>query len=241
MLHADEIVEDVSDRIWALRGQGIHKALERGVGPGELAEERLYSSYGGWVVGGQFDLFDGHTITDYKDTSVWSLRGGPKPEWGYQQQVLAQLLRDNGFDPRLGRVVAFARDWRPGEALRYGRDYPAKVMVFPVELWTEAVAQEYMAARVGLHRQDPAPPCTPSERWDRPATWAVMRPGRKSALRVLSTVEAAHRWRDSRDESAKLEIVYRSGASVRCASYCSVRQWCEFGSRLTDSTGEECI
>src|SRR5256885_456391 len=53
-LHADEIVEDVGERIWSLMGQLGHSVLERsGVG---LVEHRLYASVLGWNVSGKADV-----------------------------------------------------------------------------------------------------------------------------------------------------------------------------------------
>jgi hypothetical protein len=52
--HADEITEDVSERIWALMGQIAHGILERADDQG-FCEERLFIERHGWRISGQFD------------------------------------------------------------------------------------------------------------------------------------------------------------------------------------------
>jgi hypothetical protein len=52
--HADEITEDVAERIWALMGQIAHGILER-ADDQAWCEERLYIERHGWRISGQFD------------------------------------------------------------------------------------------------------------------------------------------------------------------------------------------
>ena len=53
--HADEISEDVSERIWALMGQIAHGVLERADVEDALTEERLFIERHGWRISGSFD------------------------------------------------------------------------------------------------------------------------------------------------------------------------------------------
>jgi hypothetical protein len=54
--HADEIEEDVSDRIWALLGQVTHGILER-ADDDSFTEERLFIQRHGWRISGSFDRY----------------------------------------------------------------------------------------------------------------------------------------------------------------------------------------
>ena len=72
--HDDEIVVDVSDRIWLLLGNSVHIILERMQLKNVLQEERLSTEIKGWQVTGKPDLLDQMAaLTDYKVTSTWSV------------------------------------------------------------------------------------------------------------------------------------------------------------------------
>lgn len=249
-LHEDDIEEDAVDRIWALLGQAVHSVLERAATPAELQEERLFGEWNGRRVSGQFDLFDGETVTDFKVTSVWAVKEGVKPEWVAQLNVLAALLRRYGFEPRRLEVLAILRDWRRNET-RYDGYPGVQVKTFAtrmpwldgdehhgasahldVPLWTPEQAEGYITGRLAAHFDHEPRICTPAERWDRPAVWAVHRKGRKSALRLLPTEAEALEWMALNGGDT---VVHRPGASVRCQPapngriYCPVARWCEYG------------
>lgn len=232
--HADELTEDASDRIWSLVGQIGHAILERAEADA-LAETRLYAEAGGWTVSGQFDrmvLLPDGTLQDYKFTSVWACMDGPKPEWTAQLNVLRWLAHVNDYPPiRRLQVVAILRDWSRGKA-RQGSGYPERqVRVLPVTLFPLEAVADYVTERVLLHREaercaaigEPLPRCSDAERWARPTTYAVRKPGRKSAVRVLEVEQ------DARDIAAGIPsgyVEHRQGESVRCADYCAVAGFC---------------
>lgn len=239
-LHDAEIVEDVSDRIWALLGQVTHEILSRGEGEEELTEERLFAPVGGWIISGQFDTFDGKKLRDYKLTSAWSIVNGPKDEHVWQLRCLAWLLKYNGFPVEELELVAILRDWRKNESRRYASSgYPQKqVKTFSIDKIPDEEVEKYLLGRVAEHQKSPAPPCTSEERWDQETTYAVMKPGRKSALRVLKSQEEAEQWIAGSAEK-KLSIVKRPGASVRCADYCTVAPFCDWGKQILASSEEQ--
>lgn len=53
--HANEISEDVAERIWSLMGQIAHGILDRADDERSLKELRLYIERHGWTISGQFD------------------------------------------------------------------------------------------------------------------------------------------------------------------------------------------
>lgn len=233
--HDHEITEDAADRIWALYGQAMHYVLQAVATENALQEERLIMQVDGWAVSGKPDLFEADgTLSDFKTTSAWSFVFGEKAEWVAQLNLYALLLRHHGFDVKRLQVVAILRDWQKSRA--GDDDYPgAQAIAREVRLWPAEEATRYLERRVSLHQEARQhhrwPPCSPEERWARPEKWAVMKRGKKRAVKLF----------DSEDEAVgllgKLEgdshrIEHRPGVSARCADYCSVLPWCAQGQAL---------
>jgi hypothetical protein len=227
--HRGEIVEDASDRIWSLIGQSVHTIVERASTDADIAERRLFAEVAGWNLSGQFDLLSDATLIDFKITSVWTVIHAwqeGKPEWENQLNVLDWLCRKNGLYVEKLQIIAILRDWSKFKALEAG--YPdQQVVVIPIPRWTEERQEEYVLNRVLTHQEainDP-PPCTAEEQWRKPEKWAVMKPRRKSAVRVFDTEEEASAYRAENVEEGYIE--FRPGDAVRCSKYCSVAQFCD--------------
>ncbi len=245
--HWAEIEEDASERIWALLGQAVHAILERAE-TRALTEERLFAEIAGWQVSGQFDRLayfaDRGLLQDYKVTSAWSVLEGPKPEWVRQLNALRYLATRNGYRVDRLEVVAILRDWSRGKALA-GGDYPAQqVVTLPIPVSPMAQTETYLCERLWWHQEaerraergESLPECTPEERWERPAVYAVRKPGRQTAVRLLDDELAAERL------AATLSGGYvetRPGVSVRCTDYCPVRAFCDQRAGQQGTTREE--
>jgi hypothetical protein len=237
---ADQITEDAADRVWALLGQTMHTILER-ANRDAIAERRLFADVGGWRVSGQFDRMvaapnqqGGLVLQDYKLCSVWEIVFGLKAEREAQLNAYAYLARVNGYHIDGLEIVAIMRDWSKSKAQREA-DYPQQqVRVIPVRLWPREEAVAYMLERVQLHRAarmalemgEPLPSCSDVERWARGDTWAVMKAGRKSALRVLDSLGDAETYLLGVSDARGINIVRRPGESVRCANYCAAAPFC---------------
>jgi len=233
--HGAEITEDASDRIWALLGQSVHAILERAhtVFEQSVVERRLFAEVEHWTVSGQFDrlgLLEGGVLQDYKTTSVWSVIHGPKPEWEAQLNVLAFLAKCNGIPVARLEIVAILRDWSRGKA-KAGGNYPShQVKVMEIPLWSDTQSADYVAHRVRLHQSaealpdDDLPECTPAERWQGADVFAVKKPGRKSAVKLHDTAEAAEA--HAAELGGAHFVEHRPGVSVRCADYCPVSAFC---------------
>lgn len=234
--HADEISEDVSDRLWMLLGQAAHEVLAAGAGDDDLVEERLFVDVEGWKVGGKADAYraDAQQIVDYKVTSVYSFLLGDKPEWEAQLNFYAHLWRQNGFPVKRLTIAAILRDWQR-RAAADREDYPnipflsVDVDVWPDELAAEKMAlavREHKAARLGNPR-----PCRDDERWAKPEKWAAMKRGQKRAVRLLDSEEAAAAFVEEK-KPLPLSIQHRPGEQVRCGGYCAARPWCKQADEL---------
>lgn len=226
-LHAEEITEDASDRIFSLLGQSIHTILERANKTG-IAERRLSMDVLGWKVSGGMDLYlEGGKLIDYKVTTMWQFLDGKVPEsFTHQLNLYAELLRRNGHPVTSLEVVAILRDWSKNDALRNEGVPRAQVVVKEIELWPTEKATAYLEGRIKIHqlaRSGNLPDCTPEERWARPDKWAVMKTGRQSAVRVYdSEIEAT----GLAGTDKTFTVVKRPGDNIRCNAYCGAAPFC---------------
>ena len=247
----DLLEEDVADRIFSLLGQSVHHVIERAKTRKELSEKRLFYKdekiTNGWTLSGAFDLLnrEGH-LTDFKVTSAWqvvhALKDG-KPDWENQLNVLDFLCRKNPNElinyktkikvKRLS-VMAILRDWSLFQTMR-SDNYPRKqVAMIPIRRWTEEEQDNYVRERIKIHQNaekvSKLPLCTATERWRKEDQFAVMKSGRKSALRLLDTRQLALDYLKSQNmvEGTGCSIVERKGEDVRCQHYCKVNEFCDY-------------
>ena len=231
--HSDEIVVDVSEMVWLLFGSAVHHILEKqNLADSELGEERLKVRFGDYILSGQFDLYCAETnmITDYKTASVWKIVFGDYKDWKQQQLIYAYMLRDAGFDVDRGRVWAFLKDHRKSEA-RKSSDYPRRpVAKVDFDLSGDAgewIKNKFEEIRVcELLEDDAIPTCTEEERWYTGTTYAVMKKGRKSALRVLKSMEDAELWMEANGKGEYIEE--RAGMDNKCVEYCWAAPFCNY-------------
>jgi hypothetical protein len=233
----NELVEDVSENIYRLIGTNTHHILERVTTKHCIKEKRFSAYVNGWKVSGQIDLFElkSGILSDWKITSVWSVIHGIKPEHEAQLNINAYLM-SKGKDPFLKveklQVVNLIRDWSKHQ-IKKSSNYPqCQVSVQDVPMWPVEQAKEYVYHRVKMHQRavetpsNELPECTPEERWERPTKYAVMKKGRKSALRVLDSHEDAEKYIEDNSLDKNHSIDIREGESVRCESYCNVNFAC---------------
>lgn len=238
--HDKEIIKDISDEIWALLGTSVHYIIAKQDSGDAISEQRFYAECGEYTISGKPDLFclDGE-IKDYKVTSVYKVIFGSKEgykDWTEQLNVYAWLLRKNGWKVAKLTITAILRDWSQRDALK-GGDYPnIQVKEIDLPLWSEEEQEKFVCERLQtLVRNDSLPDdeldlCTPEERWASATTWALMKEGRKSALRVFNSSEDAQIYRLSLvcTDINLLYVVERPGKDKRCAQYCDCNQFCKY-------------
>lgn len=232
--HWDELEEDVIDRLWALAGQSKHYVLEQHTGEGIMSEQPLSMDLEGNVITGTVDVYENGVLSDYKNTSVWTVKHllediNNRMDYVLQVNYYKVLFEHQFPDLPVNQlqIVAECKDWRPSENKRYN-DYPARIEVIPVPILELAQTLLGNALLNHIQAREGAPrPCTDEERWKRPDQYAVMKKGRKSALRVLDTEEEAQKWLDDQQFSLDLTIEKRPGAYVRCEEYCPVSKFCK--------------
>lgn len=228
-LHADELEEDASDRLWLLMGKAGHEVLRRS-SDGGIVEERCIMEIGGKKVSGQLDYaVTDKSIIDYKFTSVWAVKDGVKIEWEQQLNCYKYLASQYGVEVQHLTIIAILRDWSVREA---GRDanYPqCQVKVLPVRIWDERDTVTWINNRIFLHeaaRAGQLPECTSEEMWETKERFAAVKKGNQRASRVCDSKLEIGQWVASQAKPSQFDIEVRPAERPRCESYCSVSAFC---------------
>jgi len=200
----------------------------------------------GATISGQIDFYDKQDdiLYDWKETSVWRfmLRGNnldDKDEWVQQANINAYLMRMTHYPVNKIVNIAILKDWKARKA-RFSRepDYPkCAVHVVPLPLWSIGQAQSFINERVEKHRAEAKNPpvCNKVERWQRDATFAVMRKDRVRAVKLCMSRDQAeavmmhHMKICPPGDSKKYYIEERGAEPVRCLDFCAVQTFCDFG------------
>jgi hypothetical protein len=234
--HQDEIEQDVSDMIWLLFGTAVHNVLENHQeGDQEIKEARLKVPIGDYILSGQFDLYnaDTKTITDYKTCSIWKVVYGDYSDWRRQLLIYAYMLQSIGFPVEKAEIIALMKDHSKSQA-KIKADYPKQPVRKITFTFTE---KDFAEIESWLHQRfeeiakaeklpdDELPLCTPEERFNKGNKYAVMKKGRKTALRVLDSMEDAKYWMAT---NVGTFIEVRKGEDKKCQDYCSVCEFCNY-------------
>ena len=234
--HSNEIEQDVSDMIWLLFGTATHGILENQQEQGhEIKESRVSIDFGEYTLSGKFDLYDANAkkITDYKTCSVWKVIFGDYSDWRRQLLIYAYMMRQIGFNVNSGEIVAILKDHSKRDA-KFKAEYPKlPVQVIKFDFTPEDFAEieSWLIDKFDEIRrceqlaEDELPLCTPEERYNSGDKYAVMKKGRKTALRVLDSMEEAEQWME---DNGGDEIEVRPGEDKKCLDYCSACEFCNY-------------
>jgi CRISPR/Cas system-associated exonuclease Cas4 (RecB family) len=206
-------IDEDSESVFALMGKAVHKILEEASPSDSLVEERFFTIVDGVKISGSIDrvrkLPDGtYELIDYKLSSMWGLKDGPKSSWEWQLNMYAYLL-EKIYKIKVSKltIVAMLRDFSQARATVYA---PRPIVFVRIPLWKYAAREAFVERRVRLHKQAkqdlehnrlPAR-CTPEETWD--------------------TDRAKEWWM----KNASRGDVYYMDQPRKCAVYCPVKKWC---------------
>jgi hypothetical protein len=143
------------------------------------------------------------------------------------------MIRRFGFWADNAEIIAIMKDHSKRDA-KIKPDYPQ----FPVKKisfkFTEqdfTEIEEWLKSRFAEIAEaeklpdDELPLCTPEERFNRGDKFAVMKNGRKTAMRVLDSMEEAELWMaDNGGDSIEI----RKGEDKKCKEYCSACEFCNY-------------
>jgi len=229
--HSDEIVRDVADMIWLIFGTAVHNILEHADKENVVELQMSQELANGYTLTGKCDLYntETHTIEDYKTASVWKITFGDFEDWKLQGLMYAWLALKTGLVVDSIKFHALLKDWSPGDARRRGEGYPShsvwtweyKVTTSDI-IWIETYILDRFAEIIANENADDPVLCTEKERWNSGTKYAVMKKGRKSALRVLDTLEEAQAYGEGD------YIEEREGSNRKCNDYCNAREFCSY-------------
>ena len=163
------------------------------------------------------------------------MKGG-KPDWEQQLNCYAWLHQvHTGETIDQLNIIAVARDWNKRERQRRGGDYPVSaITVVEIPVWSYEEQTKFIEERVSLHQDselsallnDELPLCSDEERWKKEDTYRVMKKGRKTAVRVLPSLDDAEKYiKDG--ELTGVSIEHSKGECMRCTgNYCNVAEFC---------------
>ena len=233
--HWDEITVDVKDSIWALWGTTTHKLLEKEY-EGTFTEEKFEEMVGKYKVTGRVDCYDmaNETLYDYKTTSAWKVVFKNFTDWYMQGMIYSWLLSLKGLKVKKCKFVALLRDWSETESLRK-EDYPSSPVytyefdVTDADLKDVETFVRNKVSNVEKYLEtadDDIPECDSEERWAEPTKWAVMKEGRKTAVKVFEIESEANEY--AKECGDKHYVETRPGKDKKCERYCPARDFCKY-------------
>lgn len=233
--HFDEITVDAADSVWAVWGTAVHALLESQP-DNNFHEEYFKVPVSNSFVTGQVDSYDmeNGVINDWKTASVWKVQFNDFKDWRAQGLTYAWLLQQSGLEVKKCRFVALLKDHSKTKA-KNDSSYPQSP-VFIYEFDVTAADMEETAARILTKVQeiesayklddDDIEPCSEEERWADGEKWAVMKNGRKTALKVLDNQLDADAMAGEMGNAYYVE--HRPAISRKCGDYCKCKEFCNF-------------
>ena len=247
--HYDDLEIDLSDIVASRYGTAIHDSVEKVKLKDCVQEERLKKNVMNRIITGKFDIL--HKINekdweliDVKSTSVWTyIYGSKEEEYVEQLSIYRWLANNNGYKVlQTAKVWFIFTDWSAAKA-KADPNYPqSRIAVKEITLKGDDQTLKFIGQRVQLFNnteklpESDMPLCTDKELWADEDKWAVMKEGRKSAVKLFKSEEEAQLFMG--DKSPQHSIVLRPGMVKRC-KYCSVRKFCSQYKALVESGRSE--
>ncbi len=257
--HAEEDT-DIMDIFYTFIGNSVHDQMEKGLKNNDrfLVENRIIreEQVGGGTrtVSGKPDLYDKELckLYDYKTSTTWIHGKEAKKEWEEQLNIYAFMLEEQGYPIKEASIIVFYKDWRE-RASKYKDDdaYPATpVAEFPVKLLPQEERRKFYYTKLMEHvaeestPDDNLPLCKEEDMWEKPAKFAVYKPGADRAMRLCDSREDAERYIQWK-KATGVQIEHRPGERTRCKDYCSAAPYCnqyqEYLKKQEQSTIEDIL
>lgn len=232
--HFDEIEVDVADCVWQIWGTAVHKIFEDS-GIDGLKEERFEVPVSHSKVTGRVDLFDeaNGILYDWKTASTFKITFNDFSDWKKQGLIYAWLMKQNGIEVKKCRFIALLKDHSKSKA-KTDTGYPQMPVYnyeFEVTETDLAEIENFITTRIAdlekaeLIPDEELPPCSEEERWHQKGKVAVMKEGRKTAIKLFDTKEEAEQ---NMKALGGTYLEERKGCDRRCSEYCNCNTFCPY-------------
>ena len=232
--HFDEIEVDVADCVWQIWGTAVHKIFEDS-GIDGLKEERFEVPVSHSKVTGRVDSYDQNTKTihDFKTASVWKVQFEDFEDWRKQGLIYAWLMKKNGFEVSKCEFIALLKDHSKSKA-KTDSNYPqlpTYKYCFDVTEENLAEIEKFIFAKVeDLEKaekldDESLEPCSKEERWQGEDKFAVMKEGRKTAIKLFENKDEAEK---NMEALGGTYIEERIAEPKKCNDYCICKDFCPF-------------
>lgn len=233
--HFDEIEVDAADQVWAVWGTAVHEIFEKQP-DNNFHEEYFKVPVSNSYVTGQVDLYDMENgeICDWKTASVWKVQFNDFSDWRRQGLTYAWLLQQSGLEVKKCRFITLLKDHSKTKA-KNDSSYPqSPVFIYEFDVTPEDMAEtrdrilnKVLEIESAYTLDDDAiNPCSEEERWADGEKWAVMKNGRKSAIKLFDNQLDADAMAGELGNSHYVE--HRPAISKKCGDYCSCKKFCNF-------------
>ena len=238
--HYDEIEVDASDSIWAVFGSAVHSIFEK---QNTGTEKEAFYSFpvSHSKVTGRVDSYDPQTQTlhDFKTCAVWKIIYQDFDDWYKQGMIYAWLMKKNGVEVKRCEFIALLKDHSKSKA-KVDQNYPQlPTYIYRFDVTEKALEEieRFIFDKVAelekaeLLADEELTPCSKEERWATEDKWAIMKAGRKTALKVCSSKKEAQEYIANNGGDT---IEFRQGESKKCSDYCTVCQFCPFYKKMIE-------
>lgn len=244
--HWDEMTVDAADSVWATFGTAVHAIMEK-YEDGNFHEEKFEIPVSKSKVTGTVDSYDMKhaVINDWKTASVYKIMKEDFSDWYAQGMTYAWLLIQNGLEVRYCRFIALLKDHSMTKAATDSNYPQSPVFIYefdvtPEEL--EATGKRIEAKikdieKAELLGDDDIEPCNEDERWQDKPVFAVMKEGRKSAIKLFDNEADCKAMVE--ELGAKHYVQYRPGVARKCENYCLCKEWCHFYRAMKEEQHDE--
>lgn len=232
--HYDELEVDASDSIWAVFGTAVHLIFEK-QNTNTMKEEFYSVDVLNSKVTGRVDSYDpeAKVLHDFKTASVWKVQFADFDDWRKQGLIYAWLMGKCGYEVKKCEFIALLKDHSKSKAKKDPEypQLPTYVYKFDVTESDLAEIEKFIFTRVAELEEaekvsdEELKPCSAEERWASENKWAIMKAGRKTALKVCESEEEAKRLLP---ELGGTSIEFRPGESRKCSDYCVCCDFCPF-------------
>ena len=233
--HFDEIEVDAADSVWAVWGTAVHALLESQP-DNNFHEEYFKVPVSNSFVTGQVDSYDMERgiINDWKTASVWKVQFADFEDWRRQGMAYAWLLQQSGLEVKKCRFVALLKDHSKTKA-KNDSSYPqSPVFIYEFDVTPEDMAEtrdrilnKVLEIEAAYELEDDLiEPCSDDERWADGEKWAVMKNGRKTAIKLFDNEADADAMAGEMGNAYYVE--HRPAISRKCLDYCNCKEFCSF-------------